>query len=230
MALGAQPIPLRAEGLTADAPFSYICHRCRRCCHGKLIQVNPYEIARLARGLSLSTTEFISRYLEPTLPYLRRKEENACVFLGPEGCTVHPDRPLVCRVYPLGQHVTANAPEEATRYAVVEGHPQSEGIFGKDGTISDYLAGQGVAPFVAAARAYLSALQALFDVWQDRGNEAGSPPELLDMDLSIREHCIRCAEAEPTDIEVRMALHLRIIQDWIRRREQRAAFAEEKPT
>lgn len=35
---------------TRQDRFSYVCNRCRRCCHHKLIRVNPYEIARLARN------------------------------------------------------------------------------------------------------------------------------------------------------------------------------------
>ena len=29
---------------------------------------------------------------------LKQTESGACVFLGAEGCMVHPDRPLVCRL------------------------------------------------------------------------------------------------------------------------------------
>ena len=147
---------------TGDTAFSYACHRCRRCCHDKLIQVNPYEIARLARRLGLTTTVFLRDYLADP-PHLRRTDDGACVFLGPEGCTVHPDRPLVCRVYPLGRHIQVGG---EPRYLRIEPHPQSAGVYGTDGTIDRYLAGQGVADFIAAADQYLSVLQALFDAWR----------------------------------------------------------------
>jgi Fe-S-cluster containining protein len=214
---------LRADGLAADAPFSYVCHRCRRCCHDKLIQVNPYEIARLARNRGLTTGAFLRDFVEAERPYLNRREDGSCVFLGPEGCTVHPDRPLVCRVYPLGRHVVAGGAEDEARYSVVQGHSESEGVFGVAGTIADYLRGQGVEPFSVAAAAYLDALQALFDAWRARppqgDGEAGdaSPEEalpVLDLDLAVAQHCARLGIDEPTDLEARVAMHLAIIRGW----------------
>ena len=208
---------------TGDTAFSYACHRCRRCCHDKLIQVNPYEIARLARRLGLTTTVFIRDYLADQ-PHLRRTDDGACVFLGPEGCTVHPDRPLGCRVYPLGRHIQVGG---EPRYLRIEPHPQSAGVYGTDGTIDRYLAGQGVADFIAAADQYLSVLQALFDAWrrapwvvEDQpaaGAEAGAEaPDLLDLDKAVAEYCRQRSRPEPVGIEDRMRLHLAAIAEWLK--------------
>src|SRR6266700_2871554 len=133
----ASPHP--AERFPGNTPFSYVCHRCRACCHDKLIQVNPYEIARLARNRGGSTTAFIANFLDRGV-YLHRVENGACVFLGPEGCTVHPDRPLVCRLYPLGGHV---GPDDTVTYSHVEPHPETKGVYGREGTMADYIARQG---------------------------------------------------------------------------------------
>jgi hypothetical protein len=84
-----------------DSAFSYTCHACSRCCHDKIIHLNPYEVARLAENRGVSTTEFLARYTENNGTALRRVEDGACVFLTPQGCGVHPDQPLVCRLYPL---------------------------------------------------------------------------------------------------------------------------------
>lgn len=226
-------MPTIAEGLTADSPFSYRCRRCSLCCRDKLIQVNPYEIARLSRALGISTTVFIRYHLEPDRPYLRRCEDGACIFLGPEGCTVHANRPLVCRVYPLGRHVLSGADETLTRYSVVVGQNGSKGVVGADATIADYLAEQGVAPFAAAAGAYLDTLQALFDAWRaepgpdstvlndapaesgERIEDSEDIPELLDLDRAVEAHCRRHQFAEPSGLDERMALHLQLIRDWL---------------
>lgn len=45
--------------LDRDSAFSYRCARCSRCCPRYHIQVNPYEILRLARLLGVSTTGFV---------------------------------------------------------------------------------------------------------------------------------------------------------------------------
>lgn len=219
------PTPLPADPVrrTATDAFSYACHRCRRCCHGKAIQVNPYEIARLARNRGLGTTEFIARFLDDGQPYLRRDPvHDACVFLGPEGCTVHGDRPLVCRVYPLGRHVRGDGRVE---FSVLEGHPESAGVFGQAGTIADYLAGQGIDDFTATADRYLTALQRLFDSWRasppaaaagDAANEA-EPPELLDLDRAVAAHCAHTGTPEPAELDARVTLHLAAIEAWLAR-------------
>ena len=88
---------------TRDSAFSYACHACSRCCHDKIIHVNPYEVGRLAQNLNLSTTEVLSRYTTANGDNFKQTEQGACVFLTGQGCGVHADRPLVCRLYPLGR-------------------------------------------------------------------------------------------------------------------------------
>lgn len=226
--MSGQPLPARSGRLSSSAAFSYICHRCRRCCHDKLIQVNPYEIARLARNRGISTGEFITRYLDAE-PHLKRQPDGACVFLGPEGCTVHADRPLVCRVYPLGRHVTSDGRVE---FSQLEGHPESDGVFGKDGTIADYLANQQVDDFVRAADLYLKQLQRLFDTWQEAPandtedgtnlhvaniDPADPMPDPLDVDKAVTDHCAKNSQPEPADLHARMHLHLAAIEEWLQR-------------
>jgi len=90
------------EKMTRETPFSYNCLRCNACCHGKLIQVNPYEILKIANRLEISTSEVLSTYIMTDQPYLRQVENAACIFLGKDGCQIHSHRPTVCRIYPLG--------------------------------------------------------------------------------------------------------------------------------
>lgn len=211
--------------MTRDAPFSYECRACRRCCHDKLIQVNPYEIARLARNREISTGEFIDQYLSPDGPYLRFLENTACVFLTERGCGVHPDRPLVCRMYPLGRYLSAEGVEHFTRLAP---HPESEGVFGDDGTIADFLATQDVTEFVAAADRYLELFYRLYDeMWRqqelngpDTDSLAGSSAQMpeailrewLDMDAAIARYCSEHGLIEPKALPERLMLHIKVIE------------------
>lgn len=139
----------------ADGAFAYTCHRCRRCCTGKRIWVNPYEVFRLARQLGLTTTRFLQQYTVNGGTELTVRDDLSCVFLGEQGCTVHGDRPLVCRLYPLGRAVQTGVPD---RYFTLEPHPQSEGVFSDGGTVAEYLEQQGAAPFLAAADTYFALL------------------------------------------------------------------------
>jgi Fe-S-cluster containining protein len=197
-------------------PFTYVCNRCSRCCRDKLIQVNPYEIARLARRVGLSTGAFAERYTEDGAgARLTRRDDGTCPFLGPAGCGVHADRPLVCRIYPLGRHVAADGTES---WSHVAPHPQTEGVYGVDGAIGDYIAAQGALPYMQATDEYAAWLRRAWEVVgpEDAATSGGaSAAELLDMDSVIAAHCARSGAQEPLDIEARKALHLQILAEWL---------------
>jgi Fe-S-cluster containining protein len=113
------PLPLLpAAPLGAAGAFSYEYKRCLRCCTGKRIRVNPYEVFRLARHLGTSTTDFLARYTIEGGTELARTGDERCVLLGESGCSVHPDRPLVCRLYPLGRHVKGGEPDRYVEEAI----------------------------------------------------------------------------------------------------------------
>lgn len=218
-------------GLTSDVPFSYRCNACSRCCHHKIIQVSPYEIVRLARGLGLTTTEFIARHTTEGGTVLRRRAEDdgACVFLSPRGCGVHPDRPLVCRIYPLGAAVTADG---ATAYRRLEPDPETEGDYGLDGTIADYVARQGVpqaragiAPYKRLYRRMAEILAALDAASLDHAEDGaralvamtdgavGSP--LIDADATLAVYCAERGRVPPVSVEETVALHVAAIDEML---------------
>jgi len=198
--------------------FGYVCHRCLKCCHHKRIQINPYEIARLARNRGLRTSEFRAAWTENGAgSYLSQTKNGACVFLGDEGCTVHPDRPLVCRLYPLGRCITADGSES---FSHAQTHPQSHGEFIQRGTIADFLSAQDAHPFMQAADEYfywICAVRSSMDqahaplTAELSVEDNGTARDLLDMDAAIARHCAATPETEPTDIEARKELHLKIL-------------------
>jgi len=206
----AQRAAARAEA------FEYVCNRCSLCCRDKVIQVNPYEIARLARQAGLSTGAFVARYTEDGAgARLTRREDGTCSFLGPEGCGVHPDRPLVCRIYPLGRHVSADGTE---RWSHLAPHPETKGVYGVNGTIGAYVAAQGALPYMQATDEYAAWLRRAYDAVGEAGEAAGDGPsasELLDMDSVIAARCRETGVEEPLDTEARKALHLAILAEWL---------------
>lgn len=188
-------------------PFSYRCTRCNRCCTGKRIQVNPYEIARLARARGMSTSA--ARQAFTVDGALRQDDADRCVFLGEGGCGVHADRPLVCRLFPLGRMVAADG---AAHFVTVD-RSWARGEFGESGVVADYVAAQGAAPFIVAADAYFA--------WYCRARarlaaggamaDAAGDADLLDIDDQLAAHCRAHGIAEPEDIEARLRLHLTIL-------------------
>lgn len=200
--------------LDAGGAFSYECNRCKRCCSDKRIRVNPYETYRLSRALGLSTTEFLARHTIEQGTELARTDDGRCVFLGPDGCTVHADRPLVCRLYPLGRHVKDGEPD---RFHHLEPHPESEGTFGDAGTVADYLAAQGAAPFMHAADVYLDVVASLADSLASLDSSpASTDDDLTTAWLDVDAVLARDGAPTPANADEAMALHRAALLAWAR--------------
>jgi Fe-S-cluster containining protein len=216
--------------LQRDSRFSYRCNACSRCCHNKAIPVGPYEILRLARRLGMTTTEFIKHNTEAGGTVLRtRAEDRACIFLGAQGCSVHPDRPLVCRLYPLALQI---GPDGTEAFGMVSAHPDTEGVYGNDGTVGDFLDQQGVSPYLKVAEKYkrlhdqmIEHLENLdaeeFQKLAQRENEitttaagvAASP--WIDIDRTVAEFCRGNGRPIPEDIDATIATHIEAIETWL---------------
>jgi Fe-S-cluster containining protein len=217
--------------LRRDSAFSYECNACSRCCHNKAIRVGPYEILRLARRLGLTTTQFIERHTEAGGTVLRMRDENdrACIFLDENGCGVHPDRPLACRLYPLARSVDPRGNETFGHLAP---HPNTKGVYGLRGSVADYLDRQGVAPFFdmgdrygAAYRRMVERLESLDpnelqrrpdrrnDVDETEPGQAAS--SWIDIDRTIAEFCNANRRPIPVDIDEAVTIHLEAIDSWI---------------
>ena len=106
------------------------CTRLGTCCHGHQIFISPWELARLARGLGLAPRAFREKYTDcggtrllfdgppGTLGPPEHHKPSCALYRAEGGCSVHADRPLACRLYPLGRQ----RHEGAIRYF----HPGSE--------------------------------------------------------------------------------------------------------
>ena len=193
----------------SDTPFSYACRRCNGCCRNKRIQVNPYEVARLARAHGISTGEARAHFTSEGS--LLQREDGTCVFLTGEGCGVHADRPLVCRLFPLGRVILA----DGTWYYTELDRSWANGAFGTAGTAGDYVASQGAGPFVQAADAYfrwyVAAARTLDGpAGEDEGDESDEE-DLLDLDRQIARWSVTSGTPEPDDIDARMRLHVAIL-------------------
>lgn len=207
--------------------FGYICHRCLKCCHHKTIRVNPYEVARLARNRGLTTTEFRKAWtVNGEGLTLAQRENGACVFLGSDGCTVYSDRPLVCRLYPLGRQLT---PDGVESFHYTDLHPQPGGEFTGRGTIADFLAAQDIGSFIRASDDYYAWLCAAYDLlFQMNGADTADPPAgedtantLLDMDGAISRHCTATRTVEPSDVEARRELHLSLLYQYLEQQQEK---------
>jgi Fe-S-cluster containining protein len=224
-----KPLPIRRRGLVRQTPFSFSCMCCLQCCRSKKIQVNPYEIARLASNLGISTTQCIVGYTTENGSYLKFDDEDRCIFLGSNGCRVHPDRPLVCRLYPLGRHCN-NRGEEWFSEIEPEAGCQGEYDGGKD-AVENWLDNQEVHIYLHAADSYLKLLWEMMAILEqsdddeertdesDRSegeeNSIFENGEWLDMDAAVKIYCGKEHIPFPMDIEDKMRMHQDALQFWI---------------
>jgi len=221
----ARPLPLRT-GFDRErtSPFGYACSACNRCCLDKVIRLNPYEVLRLATLLGLSTTETIAKFTRDGGASLAARDDGSCVFLGPQGCTVHSARPLSCRLYPLGRH---RAPSGEERFAEVEPHPESAGDYHGRGTVNDYLRAQEAHAYIEASDRYLEVLKRMLVALAARDDAAAACEEasetlrdrpaeadtsLLDVDVAVARFCAERGEPVPETVEGKFAVHLRALE------------------
>ena len=80
------------------------CLRCGVCCTRHQPQLNAAESGIIARGLKMSTEDFLTELAQFTnIGYLLRRSEKGCVFLTVDAdgsqasCTIHHFRPEACR-------------------------------------------------------------------------------------------------------------------------------------
>lgn len=89
------------------------CEGCSACCHGmgESIILDPYDVYRLGKIEGFSFGEALGKTIELNvvdgviLPNLMMTgEKESCGFLDQEGrCSIHPYRPGICRLFPLGR-------------------------------------------------------------------------------------------------------------------------------
>ena len=80
------------------------CFRCGICCTRYQPPLTHEESKTIAKGLGISTEDFLARYAQLTnAGYLLRQSEKGCIFLSWEedgaraSCSIYPFRPEACR-------------------------------------------------------------------------------------------------------------------------------------
>lgn len=221
------------SGLEAASPFSYACSVCGKCCRAMRIVLNPYELKRLARHLGKSTRQVIDEHTDEGGTVLRFRDDGRCGFLDGNRCSVHPDRPLVCRLYPLGRLTTAAGGEW---FVHIQRLPECAGEIGTSGTVGTFLASQGAQPYIDAAARYFELFNRMLALlvsrpmaWQP-GDTAqqlalAADPELVadwqDVDSLVEAYCRQHQIAIPQGLEEQIRLHLAAISEWVGKFEAR---------
>jgi hypothetical protein len=76
------------------------CTECGNCCNKLVINVEPGDDERCAKGLGLTTTQFIEQYIEVSEGGKHFVNTIPCHFLTDKKCTVYEHRFTDCREFP----------------------------------------------------------------------------------------------------------------------------------
>ena len=77
---------------------------CIRCCNTSgYVYITANDLERLSEFTGMTTAEFEAKYVYRTkhLLRLRKPRDKECPFLLDSGCSVHPVKPVQCRLYPF---------------------------------------------------------------------------------------------------------------------------------
>jgi len=215
----------------------------------------PHEVLGMSRLLGVSTTEFLALYADNSGTTLRSGTDGRCVFVTPSGCRVHPRRPLVCRLYPLGRATDGTGEE---KFAVFPKQIDCEAESGTEGTVAGFLESQGVAPYIEWSGRYGRLYRRMMGLLERLGIEgkidvpaADAPAEAAragsgsagsgqepdraplsswqDIDASLAEYCSVKGFAVPMEIDEAIALHLRAMKEWLDDLEARLGKVRNNP-
>lgn len=120
--------------------MSFVCDRCSKCCRTHRVPVTDQDVARLKLSAGDDVSEWLELVAAEQLDMIGEPEtvvetrlgrrvlvlkhvDNACVFLGPAGCRVHPLRPRACRAYPYDRPTTSNEGQPLKHPNAVGLHP-----------------------------------------------------------------------------------------------------------
>lgn len=92
----------RLKAIAQKVEEAIDCTACANCCRVATTQVNERDLARLARGLGMTEAELTAGYTVETADEGRilKRNENGCVFLEGNLCSVYDFRPGTCQLFP----------------------------------------------------------------------------------------------------------------------------------
>ena len=106
--------------LGKDDTFIFGCNRCGKCCREREdVLLTPLDLFKIAKYLNMTIQEVIKKYCESyegadsKVPIVRIKPKEyrrTCPFSTGK-CLIHPVKPAVCALYPLGRMTNGETKE-----------------------------------------------------------------------------------------------------------------------
>ena len=163
---------IKSNKLKMSDSLPLTCSRTGTCCHGKKVNLNPWELANLAHAKGLSTEEFRDKFCDFGGILLKFngkpgwKNLNSCSqYVEGFGCSVHSGRPLACRLYPLGRQKQSEKIDyifQGDEFPCLEGCPEVLEL--PKMTVATYIKDQNATEYEEAEDLYLELMQNIADV------------------------------------------------------------------
>ena len=143
-------IPINLEPLKPGEKFKFLCYKgieCfNKCCRNLSFDPNTLRHYQEKNRLGISSSEFLEKYTvwhigyNTGLPVVMLKMNGVCPFVSDEECTIYPDRPGSCRLYPL---VRIKTKDDEYYYALKDEY--CKGFYeDREWTIEEWIDDQGV--------------------------------------------------------------------------------------
>lgn len=115
---GKKELVFMKKVVDMDDTFKFKCTKCGKCCFNNEIALNIYDVIRLRHSLKKPTyfilkNEYLNFYVgqHSGIPIvsinfinIEDSDMKACSFYDNKfGCIVHKDKPIICKLYPLGR-------------------------------------------------------------------------------------------------------------------------------
>jgi hypothetical protein len=161
---------------------------CGPHCPGNRIPLTPYEVARIARGLEVTTGEVVRRYVQEGSGVLEVGDDGNCVFHRTEGCELDAERPMSCRNFADPMDGAGRFVERARQYRAIlrAWRATREAESDPDTILSTGALRRHAAPE--------------FGMW------------ILDVDSMVAERCQERGMPMPDDLEARIDIHLEVLR------------------
>lgn len=163
---------MQSTKLSLEDKLPLTCSRSGTCCHGNLVNLNPWELAQLAKEKKLSAMEFRNLYTAYGGIRLQFdgktgwKNKKACSqYIENSGCSVHVGRPLACRLFPLSREIQKDKiyyTYQGDTFPCMDGCPEVTEL--PYLSVDEYLKEQKTEEFEKAQNEYLILMQSLADI------------------------------------------------------------------
>ena len=160
------------QKITTNEILPLTCTREGSCCHGNQVLLNPWELALLASQNKLNTKDFKNTFTEDggiRLKFNGKENKHlkkSCSLYSEEiGCSSHENRPLACRLFPIGRQIQENKSAyffEGEQFPCFKECPNVTNL--KSLKLEEYLKGQKIKNHEYAQDAYLEVTQNLADI------------------------------------------------------------------